>query len=91
VGDAFVVLARERARPDTDEFDARIATPLRELLARAQRHGEIRDDVPPEWLTESLFGLIVSVLDSGPPLGTDDTIAAIAGVFLDGARTQDHS
>ena len=88
VGDRFVVLARERARPDTDEFDARISTPLRELLARAQRHGEVRDDVPAEWLTESLFGLIVSVLDSGPALGTDDTIAAITGVFLDGARAQ---
>jgi TetR/AcrR family transcriptional regulator, mexCD-oprJ operon repressor len=88
VGDRFVVLARERARPDTAEFDARIATPLRELLAGAQRHGEVRDDVPPEWLTESLFGLIVSVLASGPRLGIDDTIAAIASVFLDGARAQ---
>jgi AcrR family transcriptional regulator len=89
VGDRFVVLARDRARPDTGEFDARIATPLRELLARAQGHGEVRDDVPPEWLTESLFGLIVSVLAPGPSLGIDDTSEAIASVFLDGARAHD--
>ena len=90
VGDRFVVLARERGRPDPEEFDARIAAPLRELLARGQHDHHVRADVPAAWLTESLFGLVVSVLASGPALGLDDTIAAISSVFLDGARARDH-
>jgi AcrR family transcriptional regulator len=85
VGDSFVVLARDRGRPDTADFEERIAAPVRNLLARGQRLGEIRADVPAAWLTEALFGLVVNVIGSGPALGTEDTIAAIASVFLDGA------
>jgi TetR/AcrR family transcriptional regulator, mexCD-oprJ operon repressor len=88
VGDGFVVLARERSRPDiaVAGFDDRIGAPLRNLLARGQAAGEIRSDVPAAWLTEALFGLLVNVMGSAPALGTDDTIAAISSVFLDGAR-----
>jgi TetR/AcrR family transcriptional regulator, mexCD-oprJ operon repressor len=82
VGDGFVVLARER----TSGFDERIGAPLRTLIARGQDTGEIRGDVPAAWLTEALFGLVVSVMGAAPALGTDDTIAAISSVFLDGAR-----
>jgi TetR/AcrR family transcriptional regulator, mexCD-oprJ operon repressor len=88
VGDGFVVLARDRGRPGSDDFDERIASPMRDLLARGQRLGEIRDDVPAAWLTEALFGLVVNVIGSGPPLGNEDTIAALASVFLDGARPE---
>ena len=86
VGDGFVVLARQRARQDVSGFDERIGVPLRNLIARGQRSGDIRKDVPAAWLTEALFGLVVSVMASAPALGTDDTIAAISNVFLDGAR-----
>ena len=86
VGDGFVVLARERWRPDVSGFDERISAPLRNLIARGQESGEIRSDVPAAWLTEALFGLVVNVLGSAPALGADDTIAAISSVFLDGAR-----
>ena len=88
VGDSFVVLARDRGRPDTGDFEERIAAPVRNLLARGQRLGEIRDDVPATWLTEALFGLVVNVIGSRPALGTEDTIAAIASVFLDGAAAR---
>src|SRR3954468_6910312 len=57
VGDGFVVLARDRGRPDTGDFDERIGAPVRDLLARGQRLREIRGDVPAAWLTEALFGL----------------------------------
>jgi TetR/AcrR family transcriptional regulator, mexCD-oprJ operon repressor len=87
VGDRFVVLARERGRPHTGDFDQRIGAPVRELLARGQQLGEVRDDVPARWLTEALFGLVVNVISDAPELGAEDTIAAIASVFLDGART----
>jgi hypothetical protein len=59
---------------------------VREVFARGQREGAIRDDVPAAWLAEALFGVVVSVIGSAPRLGTEDTIAAIASVFLDGAR-----
>jgi AcrR family transcriptional regulator len=86
VGDGFVVVARNRARPANAAFDERIAAPVRDLLARGQREGEIRDDVPAAWLAEALFGVVVNVVGSGPRLGTEDTITAIASVFLDGAK-----
>ena len=87
VGDGFVVVARDRGRPANAAFDERIAAPVRDLLARGQREGEIRRDVPATWLAEALFGVVVNVIGSGPRLGTEDTIAAISSVFLDGART----
>jgi AcrR family transcriptional regulator len=86
VGDGFVVVARDRGRPANAAFDERIAAPVRDLFARGQREGELRQDVPAAWLAEALFGLVVNVVGSGPRLGTEDTIAAIASVFLDGAR-----
>ena len=86
VGDAFVVLARERGRPDPGEFETSGATPVRGLLARGQSVGEIRADVPPHWLAEALFGLVVSVAGPRSALGAEDTIATIASVFLEGAR-----
>jgi hypothetical protein len=86
VGDGFVVVARDRGRPANAAFDERIAAPVRDLLARGQRQGEIRDDVPAAWLAEALFGVVVNAIGSAPRLGSDDTIAAIATVFLDGAR-----
>jgi TetR/AcrR family transcriptional regulator, mexCD-oprJ operon repressor len=88
VGNSFVVLARERTRPDTASFDDRIGAPMRNLLARGQELGEIRRDVPAAWLTEALFGLVVNVMGAAPALGTEDTIAAISSVFLDGARSE---
>jgi TetR/AcrR family transcriptional regulator, mexCD-oprJ operon repressor len=88
VGDGFVVVARNRARPANAAFDERIAAPVRELLARGQREREIRDDVPAAWLAEALFGVVVNVVGSGPRLGTEDTITTIASVFLDGARAR---
>ena len=86
VGDGFVVVARDRGRPANAAFDERIAAPVRDLLARGQREGTIREDVPAAWLAEALFGVVVNAIGSAPRLGTEDAIAAIASVFLDGAR-----
>ena len=88
VGDSFVVVSRERARPDLAEFERRVASPLRGLIERAQSLGEMRDDLPASWLMESLIGIVVSGLQTQPPLGVDDTVAGITSLFLDGARLQ---
>jgi TetR/AcrR family transcriptional repressor of mexCD-oprJ operon len=91
VGDSFVVVSRESARTDPEEFEQRVAAPLRGLIERAQSLGEVRDDLPASWLMESLIGIIVSGLQSRPSLGVDDTVAGIASLFLDGARLQQRS
>ncbi len=82
VGDPFIVLARERARPQ--DFDRLLFTPVAALLERGQQRGEIRDDLPVRWLTESLLGVVVSVLTASPQRGREDTVAAITSLVLDG-------
>lgn len=88
VGDYFVALGRERVRPDPEQFDRGLAAPLRRLFERGQRSGDIRDDISGSLLTESLIGLVVSMLAPTPSMGRDDTIASITSLFLDGARTR---
>ena len=88
VGDYFVALAQERVKPDTEQFDKRVAAPLKRLMEQGQRSGAIRDDLPTSWLTESLVGLVVSVLLARPTMGQEDTIAAIASLFVDGVRAR---
>lgn len=88
VGDAFVLLARERVRPDPERFERSVAQPLRRLFERGQASGDFRGDMPSARLTESLLGLLVGVGMSTPPLGKEDVIATITGLFLDGARAR---
>ena len=83
VGDLFVVLARERARPE--EVDRTLTAPVVRLLERGRQAGEIRDDLPVQWLTEALLGTVLSVLTASPRRGREDTVAAIASLVLDGA------
>jgi TetR/AcrR family transcriptional regulator, mexCD-oprJ operon repressor len=89
VGDYFVVLARERARVDPREFEGRIGGVLQGLIKRGQSQGEIRDDIPASWLLEWFIGGVVSVLGARPALGVEDTVDAIARLFLDGAGAGD--
>jgi TetR/AcrR family transcriptional repressor of mexCD-oprJ operon len=88
VGDSFVLLARERRRPNPERFEHRITQPLRGLFERGQASGEIRKDITSARLTESLIGLIVGVRTSTPSLGREDMTATITGLFLDGARAR---
>jgi TetR/AcrR family transcriptional regulator, mexCD-oprJ operon repressor len=83
IGDAFIVVARERVRPA--EFDRVLTDPLTRLFERGQASGDIRDDVPVTWLAEALLALTVSLLTATPPRGREDTVATITSVFLDGA------
>jgi AcrR family transcriptional regulator len=88
VGDSFVVVSRASARTDAAQFEQRVAAPLRGLVERAQSLGEMRRDLPAAWLMESLIGIVVSGLQTRPPLGVEDTVAGITSLFLDGARLQ---
>src|ERR671929_226723 len=53
-GDPFTVVARERVRPDPEQFEEHVLGPLRRLFERAQGVGEIRDDIPSSWPTDAL-------------------------------------
>jgi TetR/AcrR family transcriptional regulator, mexCD-oprJ operon repressor len=88
VGDSFTLLARQRARHEPEQFEGRVAAPLRRLFERGQETGDIRDDVATSPLTESLVALVVGVRSSVPPLGKEDAIDTITGLFLDGARAR---
>lgn len=88
VGDLFVVLARERVRPEPESYDRLLMAPLRRLVERGQAAGELRADVPPSWLSESLVGLILAILSARPLRGREDTVAAIATLFLEGTRVR---
>jgi AcrR family transcriptional regulator len=89
VGDSFVVVSRESARPDPAAFEKEIAAPLRRLIERAQSLDEVRGDLPASWLMESLIGIVVSGLRMRPAHGVEDTVEGIASLFLDGARLRD--
>jgi TetR/AcrR family transcriptional regulator, mexCD-oprJ operon repressor len=86
VGDLFIVLARERLRPEEERFESDVAMPLRQLVERGQAGGVIRDDIPSAWLTDSLLGIVVSLLSSSGSQGREDIVAAITSLFLEGAR-----
>jgi TetR/AcrR family transcriptional repressor of mexCD-oprJ operon len=88
VGDYFTVLARERALAESSRWEQTVALPLRRLLERGQQTGVIRQDVPSSWLTDLFMGQVVSTLSAQPRLGNDDAIAAVAGLFVDGARAR---
>jgi TetR/AcrR family transcriptional regulator, mexCD-oprJ operon repressor len=88
VEDLFLVLARERVRPDPETYDRLLLGPLRRLVHAGQRSGQLRADLPPSWLSESLVGLVVAVLAARPAHGREDTAASIASLFLDGTRTR---
>jgi TetR/AcrR family transcriptional regulator, mexCD-oprJ operon repressor len=85
-GDPFIVLVRERVQVSPDEFEDAVAQPLRQLFERGQAAGTFREDISTSWLVEALIGLMASVLSAKPRLGREDTTAAIASLFLEGAR-----
>src|ERR1051326_3894470 len=86
VGDYFMVLARERVQPEPAQFEAAVALPLRRLLERGQESGEIRGDVNATSLAEALVSLVVSLLLATSALASEDGVALITSLFLDGAR-----
>src|SRR5688572_8211010 len=85
VGDHYVVVAREHVQPDPADFERSLAAPVRALIERGQAAGEIRDELPASWLTESLVGLVATALLSADGFGTEDTVAAVTALFLHGA------
>jgi AcrR family transcriptional regulator len=86
VGDGFIVLAREHPHADRERFERHVGGPIRALVERGQSSGDIREDIPSTWLTDSLIGIVVNVLSSPLQRGREDTVAAMTSVYIDGAR-----
>lgn len=89
VGEPFIVLARERVRPNRRQFDDEVAAPLRQLFERGQELGAFRSDISAAWLLEAFIAVIANVLAATPKLGREDTTAAITSLVLDGARARE--
>jgi len=87
LGDAFVVLVRERSSMRADDFERCVVAPLRRLLDGGRSSGQIRADIPAALLAEALLGTVAAVQVYGS-LGPDDTVAAVARLFLEGAGTE---
>ena len=63
--DAF--LCRSLLLPEARPLRERLRTTLRELLQRAQRDGQLRADLPLEYLGDTLLGLcLFPFMDAGP-------------------------
>lgn len=88
-GSAFTVLARTNVKDAKDEaeLDARVAEPLRALLARGVADGTLRDDVP----VTIHFTALSALLEMGVNLAVEGGVpaetaaATVASLFLDGA------
>jgi hypothetical protein len=47
----------------------------------------LRSDLPPDWIADSLVGIVLAVLSSSHKQGREDTVDGIVALFLDGAAT----
>jgi AcrR family transcriptional regulator len=90
VGTRYLVLVREQVPADRETVERELAGPIRAVIARGQEEGEIRDDVPAEWLSRLLGGLAGGALNLAAEhgLGIEETSALVVSAFLDGARTR---
>jgi TetR/AcrR family transcriptional regulator, mexCD-oprJ operon repressor len=87
VGDAYVILVEARVVPEPDEI-ASVREPLFEFFSQARREGELRGDVPNEWLLETIFALVSAGLRSRKRLGLeeDELVATVTDLLVRGLR-----
>jgi AcrR family transcriptional regulator len=90
VADRYVVLVRERVKPDPADSERRLGTPLRALFERGIREGVLRPDLGPQAQLQLFGSLITGAREAGlqRELGIDETAATLASFFLEGARSR---
>jgi TetR/AcrR family transcriptional regulator, mexCD-oprJ operon repressor len=88
VADRYVVLVRERVRPDPDEAESRLGRPVRAVFERGVREGVLRSDLTPQAQLQLFSSLITGALQAGlqRELGIEEAAATLASFFLEGAR-----
>ena len=90
VADRYVVLVRERVRPEPDEAERRLGGPLRAVFERGIREGVLRSDLSPQAQLRLFSSLVTGALEAGlqRELGIEETAATLASFFLEGARAR---
>ncbi|MDX6398830.1 MAG: TetR/AcrR family transcriptional regulator, mexCD-oprJ operon repressor [Gaiellaceae bacterium] len=87
VGDRYVVLIRERVKPDEQDADQRLRKPLRALFERGARERTLRSDLSPEAQVKLFASIITGALqaDLQRELGIEQAAATLSSFFLEGA------
>jgi AcrR family transcriptional regulator len=90
VADRYVVLVRERVKPNQEDADQRLGRPLRALFERGMREGILRPDLTSEAQLQLFASTVTGALQNNlqRELGIEQTAAALTSFFLDGARTR---
>jgi len=90
VADRYVVLVRERVRPEPDEAERRVGGPLRAVFERGLREGVLRSDLGPQAQLRLFSSLVTGALQAGlqRELGIEETAAILTSFFLEGARAR---
>jgi AcrR family transcriptional regulator len=90
VADRYVVLVRERVKPDESDAEERLGKPLRALFERGIREGVLRADLTAETQVQLFGNTVASAIHAGlqRELGVEQTAAVLTSFFLDGARAQ---
>jgi AcrR family transcriptional regulator len=88
VADRYIVLVRERARPQPDELERRVGRPLRAVFERGVADGTLRTDVSAQAQLELLGSVVIGALQAGlqRELGLEQAVATVTSCFLDGVR-----
>lgn len=91
LGDRFSFLLREPelvADPEVLAAERRTTQVITDLIARGQREGEVRRDLPPAWIAEAAGTLVYAAwiaVESGS-LDRAEAHGAVLAVLLDGVR-----
>jgi AcrR family transcriptional regulator len=88
VGNRYAFLVERNAQPPPSQVNIR--DPIVATIERGQTDGTLRDDVPAEWLMDSLLRLLSAgvIVDSMRELGPEEVAANAVRLFLDGARAR---
>lgn len=87
VGDRYRLLAREAAvDPTMLQRQPAVAGQLLALVRRGQQSGELRSDLPPDWILPALAGLLVVALRSmaDERVTAEQAAQRVASMLLDG-------
>ena len=80
----FLYSHREEARPALDSFARSPETLLATYLRAAAERGEVRDDLPPEWIVAQFVALTISLVGDviAGRLDRDDAGPILGGTFV---------
>ena len=80
----FLYSHREEARPALDSFARSPDTLLANYLRSAAERGEVRDDLPPEWIVAQFVSLTISLVGDviAGRLDRDDAGWILGGTFV---------